>query len=299
VLTINVIATIALLSASEGRSSREVRLWIGGDVNLGTRNNRVLKPLEDMLKGAAGIVNLEGPAAEAEPGPGGKKIVLINAPETLSQLRDVGVRVAGIANNHSLDAGAEGPRQTAEALERAGMVASGGPVGPAVFSVGGLPMVVAAYDLSGGVPRNLEEGLHAARQRGNLLIASFHVAGPPSYLPHPELRSAVKIAIAAGAKIVVAHGTHAIGPVERRGNLVVAWGLGNLVFACDCTNEREGLLLEIVLRDGEIDYASVIPIEVGLKGEPARLSADANGVFDLLEGIGSVKLVRQGRKATF
>ena len=147
-------------------------------------------------------------------------------------------------------------------------------MGPAVFSVGGLPMVVAAYDLSGGVPRNLEEGLHAARQRGNLLIASFHVAGPPSYLPHPELRSAVKIAIAAGAKIVVAHGTHAIGPVERRGNLVVAWGLGNLVFACDCTDEREGLLLEIVLRDGEIDSASVIPIEAGFQGEPARVSAD-------------------------
>jgi hypothetical protein len=42
----------------------------------------------------------------------GKKLVLITAPETLSQLCDVGVRVAGIASNHSLDAGAEGPQQT-------------------------------------------------------------------------------------------------------------------------------------------------------------------------------------------
>ena len=107
------------------------------------------------------------------------------------------------------------------------------------------------------------------------------------------------MAIEAGAKIVVAHGRHAIGPVERRGHLVVAWGLGNLVFACDCTNEREGLVLEMVLRDGDIYSASVIPMEVGLQGEPARVSADPNGVFDLLEGIGSVKLVRQGRKATF
>jgi hypothetical protein len=62
--TINVIATIAVLSASESSSSREVRLWIGGDVNLGTRNNPVLKSLEDMLKGAVRIVNLEGPAAQ-------------------------------------------------------------------------------------------------------------------------------------------------------------------------------------------------------------------------------------------
>src|SRR5271169_3011348 len=104
VAAISVIATIALRSASESSSSREVRLWIGGDVNLGTANNPVLKPLEDILKGAVGIVNLEGPAAEQVPS--GKKLILINAPETLSQLRDVGVRVAGIANNHSLDAGA-------------------------------------------------------------------------------------------------------------------------------------------------------------------------------------------------
>ena len=114
--TINVIATIALRSAIESSSSPELRLWIGGDVNLGTANNPVLKPLEDILKGAVGIVNLEGPAAERVPS--GKKLKLINAPQTLSRLRDVGARVAGIANNHSLDAGAEGPPQTAQVLER-------------------------------------------------------------------------------------------------------------------------------------------------------------------------------------
>jgi poly-gamma-glutamate capsule biosynthesis protein CapA/YwtB (metallophosphatase superfamily) len=149
------------------------------------------------------------------------------------------------------------------------------------------------------VPPKLKENLESSRRQGELLIASFHVDGPPSYLPRPELQSAVKIAQEAGAKIVVAHGTHAIGPVERRGDLVIAWGLGNLVFACDCTKEREGLLLEVVLRGGEIESASIIPIEAGLKGEPARLSADPNGVFDLLEGIGSAKLMRKGARASF
>jgi hypothetical protein len=67
-------------------------------VNLGTAKNPVLKPLEDILKGALGIVNLKGPAAESEQVPSGKK-VLTNAPETLSQLGDVGVRLAAIAND--------------------------------------------------------------------------------------------------------------------------------------------------------------------------------------------------------
>jgi len=68
-------------------------------VNLGTAKNPVLKPLEDILKGALGIVNLRGPAAESEQVPSGKKLVLTNAPETLSQLGDVGVRLAAIAND--------------------------------------------------------------------------------------------------------------------------------------------------------------------------------------------------------
>jgi poly-gamma-glutamate capsule biosynthesis protein CapA/YwtB (metallophosphatase superfamily) len=293
----SIMATIALLKASESSSAAEIRLWFGGDVNLGNAKNPILKPLEDILKGAVGIVNLEGPATEKSAS--GKKLKLRNAPEALAQLRQAGVQVAGIANNHALDAGANGPQETVQALQHAGIVPSGGPAGPAVFSVEGLRIVVAAYDLSGGVPPKLEKDLDAARPLGDLLIASFHVDGPPSYLPRPELRSAVKIALEEGAKIVVAHGTHAIGPVEHRNDLVVALGLGNLVFDCDCTNEREGLLLEVTLRGAKVDSASVIPVEAGLRGEPARLSSDPNGVFDLLEGIGSVKLLRKGQRASF
>jgi hypothetical protein len=95
----NVIATIALLSASESSSSREVRLGIGGDLNLGTRNNPVLEPLEDIVKGAVGIVNLAALAAEQVPS--GKKLVLINAPDSLSQLRDVGVRGCAAAGHQT------------------------------------------------------------------------------------------------------------------------------------------------------------------------------------------------------
>jgi poly-gamma-glutamate synthesis protein (capsule biosynthesis protein) len=264
---------------------------------LGTAKNAVLKPLEDILKGGVGIVNLEGPVAERLPT--GRKLKLMNAPGALLQLRDAGVRIAGIANNHGGDAGPKGPQHTADALQGAGITPSGGPAGPASVSAGGSRLVLAAYDLSEGVPPKLQENLELARRQGDFFIASFHVDGPPSYLPRPELRNAVKIALEAGAKIVVAHGTHAIGPVERLGDRVIAWGLGNLVFACDCTKEREGLLLEVVLRSGEIEAASIIPIEAGLRGEPARVSADTNGVFDLLEGIGSTKLARKGSRANF
>jgi poly-gamma-glutamate synthesis protein (capsule biosynthesis protein) len=291
------IAMIAIPRAKDNKDAPAVRLWIGGDVNLGTTNSPVFLPLSDILKGAVGIVNLEGPIATGLPA--GAALKLVNAPGSLSQLRAAGVNLAGIANNHAQDAGASGSQQTAEALRRANVVPAGGPAGPALLVSGGLRIVVAAYDLTDGVPRELGPELAAARKLGDFLIASFHVTGPPSYLPRPELRRAAEIAAGAGAEIIVAHGTHVVGPVERRGSTIIAWGLGNLVFACDCTDEQEGLLLKVSLGEHEVDSASVVPIKAGLRGKVAHLSSDPNGIFDLLEAIGSSKLDRKRFEAQF
>ncbi len=272
-------------------------MWIGGDVNLGTGAKPIFLPLAEIVRGAAGIVNLEGPVSSMPPaGPGPKPI---NAPEALQQLIAAGVRVAGIANNHALDAGPSGPNETAEAVRRSGLVPAGGPAGVGVIHVNGLRIAVAAYDVTPGVPKNLATSLAAARKENDVLVASFHVTGPDSYLPRPELRQAVEIALKADARIIMAHGTHVIGPVERRGQTVIAWGLGNLAFACACTKEREGVLLRLKVGADHTVQASVIPIEAGLQGESAQLSTDPNGVFDLLVAIGSSKLRRHGVEAEF
>jgi hypothetical protein len=250
-----------------------------------------------MVKGAAGIVNLEGPVTTKVPL--GRGLKLFNAPEALAELKTAGVRVVEIANNHALDAGLDAPQKTAEAVRKAGLLSAGGPSGSVVLLEGGWRIVVAAYDLTGGVPKHLGSSLQAARKTGDILLVGFHVTGPESYLPRPELQRAVATALRAGARIVAAHGTHMVGPVERRGDAVIAWGLGNLAFACDCTREREGLLLRLAIAgDGSL-RAWVVPVDAGLLGQPAAPARDPTGVFDLLQAIGSSKLERHGTEAGF
>ena len=299
-------ACVAALTAASAATSRpkaetsgraETTLWFGGDVNLGEHPRDIFAPLSQILKGEAGIVNLEGPVAFHFPAGAGLK--LVNAPSGLGYLRTAGVRVATIANNHASDAGPHGMEETAEALRQSRLVAAGGPAGAGVVRVRDWLIVVAAYDLTPGVPKDLAGSLRAARERADVLVASFHVTGPDSYLPRPELRKAVAIALKAGARIIVAHGTHAIGPVERRDDAVIAWGLGNLAFSCDCTKEHEGVLLRVNLSDDEPLRATVIPIAAGLLGEPTRLAEDPKGTFDLLAAIGSSKLERRGAEADF
>lgn len=288
----------ALLVGCKRAPSGPVELWIGGDVHVGQGTGEGLAPLSSALLGASGIVNLEGPVGDSREMGEGEGPRLANAPSALPALRAAGVRVAGIANNHAADRGPAGPLETAEALRRAGILPAGAPSGPAVLTVHGRRVVIAAHDLAGGVPAGMAEELGAARALGDVLIATFHVTGPPSYLPRPELRAAVDAALAAGARVVAAHGTHALGPVERREGAVIAWGLGNLLFACDCTDEVDGAILRVSI-DGEVVSARIIPIDAGLRGAAAGPGHNPGLLLDLFEALGSSPLRREASAASF
>jgi poly-gamma-glutamate capsule biosynthesis protein CapA/YwtB (metallophosphatase superfamily) len=291
-------ATLVLAGQRSNDDERSAELWLGGDVSLGDGGRGQLEGIARIVQGAVGIVNLEGPVTERRylrPG----SLDVWNAPQSLSEIASLNVKVAGIANNHAADAGPRAPERSAETLRRRGLAPAGGPAGTAILRVNNITIAVTAHDLTHGVPARLAAELKAARAQADVLVATFHVTGPPSYLPRPELRRAVEIAYEAGAQVIAAHGTHAVGPVERRDHAVIAWGLGNVAFACDCTKETDAVLLRVRVAPGQAVAAEVIPIHAGLNRRPALPSEDANGIFDLLEAIGSSKLARRGDRASF
>jgi hypothetical protein len=295
IITIVTIASAATFSSFQlhpfhlHHEEKSAELWLGGDINLGDGGRGQLQGISGIVQGAAGIVNLEGPVAPrlvAKEKPAKGKLRLWNAPQALDELSTLNVRVAGIANNHAGDAGNNGPQQSAKRLREKGFVTAGGPAGVALLQVNGVYIAVTAHDLTQGLPANLAVELAAARGQADVLIATFHVSGPPSYLPRPELRRAVEIAYQAGASVIAAHA-------------VIAWGLGNVAFACDCTREQDAILLRVRVGTSGAVQADVFPIQAGLNNRPALPSQDAKGVFDLLEAIGSNKLQRNASSASF
>jgi hypothetical protein len=240
--------------------------------------------------GAIGVVNLEGPIADGPAATleaGG--VHLRQAARTPALLRRAGVRIATLANNHALDLGEQGRIETIRRLDEAGIIAAHRERVPVL--PGGGTISVVAFDLTAGLPPDLESAV--ARSTG-LRVVSLHVTGPPSYLPADVLVRAVDVALAAGARIVVAHGSHEPARVERRGGAVIAWGLGNLVFDCECTRETDGLLLSVKISPkGALD-AAVMPIRAGLDGEPARPSEDVGTMADLLVSLRSSPIRRDG-----
>lgn len=275
------------LSACARQPPRVTHVWLAGDVFLGAGGHGHLRGLAELTGTGAGIVNLEGPVAPTATQAG--EVALVHGEAALDELAAAGVRVAGIANNHAQDAGAQGIATTLRRLPAHGIL----PAGVARLDVDGVRVVVTAHDLLHGVPGHLREELQAARSQGDVLIATFHVTGPASYVPQPVLRRAVDVALQAGAQVIAAHGTHALGPVERRGTTVIAWGLGNLLFACECTDESEAMILRLTLTTAGVVQAEVVPIQAGLHGQPVRKSPDARGILDLIDGLGGTRLRRQ------
>ncbi|MEM9490545.1 MAG: CapA family protein [Myxococcota bacterium] len=256
----------------------------------------MLAPLAEHLDGALGIVNLEGPVGRGAEASTAAR--LVNDARALPYLVEHGVAVAGIANNHSGDLGPDGPDKTAAALAAIGIQAAGdGRV--AVLERDSLRVAVTAHDLSSGVPDGLADELARAAASADVLVVGFHVLAPPLYAPRPELRRAVDIALGAGARVIFAHGSHVAARVERRERAIIAWGLGNLVFDCRCTDEREGLIVRVDLSRDTIDRALVIPIDAGLAGQPAQLTDDPGLMFDVLESLRSSPLSRAGDRAFF
>ncbi len=272
------LTALALMSVAACAAPRAI--WIGGDVHLGNGGPGRLAAIAMAMQPAVGVVNLEGPIGSMEQAREANASLLVNGPGTAAALAKVGIVAAGIANNHAADL----PTDTAAQLAAAGVQ----PFGVTVLTLEGLRVVLTAHDLTASVPTTLAAELTAARARGDVLIATFHVTGPPLFLPRPELQLAVEIALSSGATVIAAHGTHAIAGIERRGDAVIAWGLGNLTFACHCTDEVDGLVLKVELdAHGKVKWAQAVPIDAGLHGANASLAQDPKLQLDLLESLGA------------
>jgi len=264
-------------------------------VQLGNGGSERLAAVSAAMAPAKGVVNLEGPVGSAADAQAATAARLVNGPQTGAALNRAGVVAAGIANNHASDLAGAALTHANDREDDAGRdatkraaLAGVATFGVTVIDVGGLKVVLTAHDLEHGVPRDLSAELATARARGDALVATFHVTGPASYLPRLELVEAAELALEAGAVVVAAHGTHAIGSVERRGRAVIAWGLGNLTFECACTAESDGLVLKVdFAADGSVARAQAVPIDAGLHGLNATLAKDPGLTMDLLRSLGA------------
>ncbi len=281
-----------------------IQIAAGGDLQLGESSSATqLDGVAAVLDGDVRFGNLEGPLTErgkpagldatGRPSAAGGPIRFAAPIATAALLRQR-LDVVSLANNHALDQGEAGRADTERALQAAG-VAAAFAGHDAALALAGVNVRVVARDLGPGLAPADQDALAAAvaaaRRVGAAVLVSLHFGREGAELPSPAERRLAERLIDAGASAVLGHGPHVVRGIERRGRGVIAYSLGNLAFACRCTDEKDALVLRFALgADGSVDDIVAVPLAAGLAGAMPRAADDgelAKLISDLSRDLGS------------
>ncbi|MFA9429933.1 CapA family protein [Egicoccus sp. AB-alg2] len=241
-------------------------------------------------------VNLECPVGE-----GGvaqdKQFVFRCDPAALPAMRDAGVDLVTLANNHAGDHGLDLMLASVERVERTGLRTVG--VGPdearahepqfldvagwrvAVLGFGGVvpePDWIAYGDAPGQATgydaERMARSVARAKADADLVVVSVHWGEEGALEPRPEDRQKAQAMAAAGADVVFGHHAHRLQPVEQVDGAAVFWNLGNFVWPRFSDDGARTALARWTVEPDGTTSACLVPAEIDDDGVP-RLTDDA------------------------
>jgi poly-gamma-glutamate synthesis protein (capsule biosynthesis protein) len=223
------------------------------------------------------VVNLEGAVSKrGAPWPG-KEFTFRGPPAALRAAAFfAGIDAVSLANNHSLDYGRTAFLDTIRHARRFGIAPAGGGGNlrrarrPAIRMRGNLRVAflgfsdVRPFGFDAGTrtpgatpafPEYVRRDVRAARRRADVVVAYFHWGIERATRPNARQRSLARTALGAGAHVVLGAHPHVLQPIRRMRTRLVAWSLGNFVFAAHSPGtERTGILRMKLGADGVLAH---------------------------------------------
>lgn len=237
-------------------------------------------------------------------------------------LEQAGFTVLNLANNHALDYGREGRRQTINALRRAGLRHTGGPGEIAYLRTGSTRVAVIGFapypwaqsllDIPGA-----QRLVRKAARHADLVVVTVHAgaegAGREHVRPGREtflgenrgnVVAFAHAVVAAGADVVIGHGPHVLRGLEWYHGRLIAYSLGNFLgngtLSLSGVNGVSGILQVWLRPDGSWLRGRLVPVRLVSPGLPRTdPAARALGLIRDLSrqdfGRNAVRVARDGR----
>lgn len=338
VICVLVISASAQPSSSPKKltSDSVISIAATGDVMLGTwvspiiAQRGVLYPFEATLPhlqtSDLAIVNLEAPFTD-DGELFDKKFNFKVPPAYARGLKDAGIDVVTLANNHIMDFGVTGLINTLKALDEFGIKYSGAGLNreaaqqPVVVEAGGKKLAFFGYSMtfptefyakadSPGTaypaPEWMAANISKCDKEVDYVVASFHWSAEKLETPKEYQIFMAHLAIDSGADLVLGHHPHVLQGVEIYKNRLIAYSLGNFAFGSYSSYATDSIILKINVTTEGLLYAHCIPINVNnseIEFQPRvfegarkdsvivklkRLSADLNGGRSIIEDSGLI-----------
>ncbi|MEJ2302037.1 MAG: CapA family protein [Anaerolineales bacterium] len=218
--------------------------------------------------------------------------LLVGSSENADALARAGFDVMSVATNHIKNCGPTncGDRafsDTLENLRRVGIVPVGAGenlaaamqpvvarlngVSFGIVSLGQIEAQTFSSEDSPGIAvldeDNLRAAIAAARQVSDVVIAMPHWGPEDVSVPNWLQRGLARVAVEAGADLVVGNHTHVVQAVEEIDGVMVFYGLGNFVFDQNWSLEHmQGVILEVTFEGERYAGYQFIPTHVDWDG---------------------------------
>ncbi|RJR14110.1 CapA family protein [Candidatus Parcubacteria bacterium] len=263
---------------------QEVQILFGGDVMLDRTirsaiqrygENFVFSCVNDLLHEADfAVVNLEGPITG---NPSMSLGSVIGSPEnftftfpleTPNILKQANIWMVNLGNNHILNFGWDGVRETTQYLKNADVHYFGDPTDQNVAHerVRGVPIAFisynefAPYGWRESISKTVEQITTARRDQ---YVPVVYAHWGDEYEPAPErVKELARSFVDAGAEIVIGAHPHVVQEHEVYKDKYIYYSLGNFVFD-QYWNEhvRRGLLLRVTFTQAGVTHLEEIPID--------------------------------------
>ncbi len=263
-----------VLEGSPGRIDRvfeEIR-------PLADRSDYVVVNLECPLTDATSPIEKIGPNLKADP-------------KTALLLKNLGVDLVALANNHVYDYGQAGLKDTLHACSEHGIATVGAgetlteAQDIAIASIAGKRVAFvncaenefcnANPDHGGANPLDIVDNtrqIHAARRQADAVIVIIHGGNEYFHYPSPRMVKQYRFFAEQGATAIIAHHPHCVAGYEVYQGVPIFYSLGNFLFAYDTdfAGWYEGYMVELDVGSSAECEFSIIPYEQCRDGVQVR-----------------------------
>ena len=317
IVTFTVLLAFVAPAASDQPVQDEITIAAVGDLMLGGRVEPFLKesgpdyPFTNVMPflSRADVVvgNLESSISTRGTAVENKKFTLRAGPIAALALKNAGIRVVSLANNHSMDFGPLALKDTLGVLDQHEILYTGAGMDlddartPAVLKIKGKTIVFLSYSLTfpleffasasrpgtaPGFAEYVKSDIEKARPTADLVVVSFHWGA--------ELMTAAKDyqvelgrkAIDWGADLVLGHHPHVLQELEVYQGRLIAYSLGNFVFGSESNRTNTSMILLLTFQGKSLARVEAVPLDVNnyrVQYRPRVLTGQA--ARDVLESV--------------
>ncbi|MEJ8303661.1 CapA family protein [Saccharibacillus sacchari] len=204
------------------------------------------------------VINLETPVTALSTTGADKSFVFKSSPKALGPLKNAGVDVVNLANNHTLDQGINGLLDTITNLDQAGLAHVGaGKDASAAYApvyverkgvkvaIVGVSRVLPETDWAAGPdhpgaasaydPETAARAVEAAKKNADVVVAIVHWGKERVDLPDDNQTTLAHRMIDAGADLIIGGHAHVLQGFEQYKGKWIAYGTGNFIFTKSAT----------------------------------------------------------------